>query len=68
MSVLNSLMNTKRINNLTEITGTSTTKTTNLKPNFWGQLWILNRLVRVGHKYSFFSILFYLKPYSLLLP
>ena len=21
-----------------------------LIPNFWGQLWILNRLVRIGHK------------------
>ena len=24
-----------------------------LDPNFWGWLWILNRLVRVGHMYSF---------------
>ena len=24
-----------------------------LVPFFWGRLWILNRLVRVGHMYSF---------------
>ena len=32
--------------------------TTTTKPesqNFWGRLWILNRIVRVGHIYSFLS-------------
>ena len=47
---------------------TTTTTTTNkaLVPKFWGQLWILNILVRIGHMHSlplFYSILiFYVTP------
>ena len=37
-----------------------------LIPNFWGQQYILNRLIRVGHMYSFFhsilsEVIFFVK-------
>ena len=35
---------------------------------FWGWIWILNKLVKVGHVYSFPPFLFHLKLYFLLLP
>ena len=39
-----------------------------LVSKFQGRLWILTRLVRVSLMYYFFSILFYLNSYDLLLP
>jgi len=38
-----------------------------LVPNFWGRLWILNKLVRFDHMDFFSSILFYQKSYFLFL-